>query len=582
MWFASQPFDRFFGFIAAVATRGLVRPVRLFLFPGARPFALGYSGWQFGSFRGQLGDGRVIHFGTLKGWQVSLKGAGRSPFSRSGDGRATLESSLREFFGTAFLVAIGIPCIQSIGVFAAWDPADQIWRDKWYDWNYKAYTAGVGVRAAPSFLRFGSVEYAASQPGHHAVLDVARQALMTIAELESRDEVKLYTGSATLGRIGDTVQQECFFMGDRSSKSCASRLHVLTDRQVLECLLERVTARTAALVAGWMAAGFVHGVMNTDNMSLIGYTMDLNVFGFVGAWNTNRTFNFVDDGKRYAFGHQPSVALWNLERLARVLAGSDDSAEPALPYALVRLSSAYSASSKQWVEQSFINATLSSFMPLYEKCFLKRVKHRLGVSQQGVDGERIAHLFLELVATFPLDYHNFSRSLVQVVERDPTLWDNPQRWASLLIKSSLIKAPALLGRMQQLTGHLSATFNSSALRTFWQQHVAKVVPAVAFRSRQVESIINQYIHRRHHLETEGDFRVGEQVFDTCGAHHGNSNTWSTNNSSESLDLLLSALQSPFQLVNEIWSRQLLPRSRVSPARARPRAAHRSLATGLIG
>ena len=179
-----------------------------------------------------------------------------------------------------------------------------------------------------------------------------------------------------------------------------------------------------------------------------------------------------------------------------------------------------------------------------------------------------------------MDYHNFSRSLVQVVERDPTLWDNPQRWASLLIKSSLIKAPALLGRMQQLTGHLSATFNSSALRTFWQQHVAKVVPAVAFRSRQVESIINQYIHRRHHLETEGDFRVGEQVFDTCGAHHGNSNTWSTNNSSESLDLLLSALQSPFQLVNEIWSRQLLPRSRVSPARARPRAAHRSLATGL--
>ncbi len=251
-----------------------------------------YSGHQFGAWAGQLGDGRALLVGeadtALGPLEVQLKGSGLTPFSRMGDGRAVLRSSIREFLCSEAMHALGIPTTRALAIVGS--PL-AVRRET-------VETAAVVTRVAPSFLRFGHFEHFA-----HTAAD-----------------------PAALRRLADAAIATYFpEIADAPAPYVA--------------LLETVTRRTAHLIAQWQAVGFCHGVMNTDNMSLLGLTIDYGPFGFLDAFDPGHICNHSDDGGRYAFARQPNVGLWNLHALAQALLpliGDSDAALAALePYKTV-------------------------------------------------------------------------------------------------------------------------------------------------------------------------------------------------------------------------------------------------------
>lgn len=252
------------------------------LWPGMQPWAANYGGHQFGHWAGQLGDGRAISLGECIGTdgarhELQLKGAGRTPYSRGADGRAVLRSSLREFICSEAMHHLGVPTTRALCLVGS---GEAVVRDMFYDGHPRPEPGALVCRVAPSFVRFGSFELPASR-GDTALL--RQLADFTLA----RDFPEL-TGS------GAARDAEWF-------------------RQVCE--------RTADLVAHWMRVGFVHGVMNTDNMSILGLTLDYGPYGWLEDYDPDWTPNTTDaTGRRYRFGTQPQVAYWNLGRLAQALA----------------------------------------------------------------------------------------------------------------------------------------------------------------------------------------------------------------------------------------------------------------------
>ncbi|MDF2818806.1 MAG: hypothetical protein K0S73_2746 [Stenotrophomonas rhizophila] len=252
------------------------------LYDGMQPWAANYGGHQFGHWAGQLGDGRAISLGELLApegarWELQLKGAGRTPYSRGADGRAVLRSSIREFLCSEAMHHLGVPTTRALSLVAT---GDSVVRDMFYDGHPEAEPGAVVCRVAPSFLRFGSFELPASR-GDVALL---RQLVdLCIA----RDFPELATGGP----------------------------------QPYAAWFAQVCERTAVLVAHWMRVGFVHGVMNTDNLSILGLTIDYGPYGWVDDYDPDWTPNTTDaQGRRYRFGTQPQVAYWNLTRLAQALA----------------------------------------------------------------------------------------------------------------------------------------------------------------------------------------------------------------------------------------------------------------------
>jgi uncharacterized protein YdiU (UPF0061 family) len=235
---------------------------------GVQPFASVYSGHQFGAWAGQLGDGRALLLGEIDtpagAMEVQLKGSGLTPYSRMGDGRAVLRSSIREFLCSEAMHALGIPTTRALAVIASPLPVRR----------ETIETAAVVTRVAPSFVRFGHFEHFA-----HTARD--RPSLQALLE-------------ATTGR---------YFPGIEGPAA----------------LLEEVARRTARLIAQWQLVGFCHGVMNTDNMSLLGLTIDYGPFGFLDAFEPMHVCNHSDEQGRYAYARQPSVAFWNLHALAQSL-----------------------------------------------------------------------------------------------------------------------------------------------------------------------------------------------------------------------------------------------------------------------
>ena len=235
---------------------------------GTQPLASVYSGHQFGQWAGQLGDGRAILLGETNGMEVQLKGSGLTPYSRMGDGRAVLRSSIREFLCSEAMHGLGIPTTRALCVTGS---DDDVWRES-------LETAAVVTRAAPSFIRFGHFEHFA-----------ARKQL------------------AQLKTLAD-------FVIDHHYPDCRT-----LPGNAYAHLLRCVTERTAIMVAHWQAVGFCHGVMNTDNMSILGLTMDYGPFQFLDAFDPGHICNHSDQGGRYSFENQPSVANWNLYCLAQAL-----------------------------------------------------------------------------------------------------------------------------------------------------------------------------------------------------------------------------------------------------------------------
>ncbi len=270
-------------------------------FPGAEPLATVYSGHQFGVWAGQLGDGRALRIADVcdvngQGWELQLKGAGRTPFSRGADGRAVLRSSIREYLGSEAMQALGIPTTRALSLIGSQQPVIR----------ETVETGAIVCRVAPSFVRFGHFEHWASRndlPMLQALLEhVVRHQL----------------------------------------PDCAATTPAETALRVFDAAIER----SADLVARWQAVGFCHGVMNTDNMSLLGLTLDYGPFGFMDGFDANHICNHSDSHGRYRWAAQPSVVHWNLACLASALAplldGSDELRshlaryEPAFRQAWVR------------------------------------------------------------------------------------------------------------------------------------------------------------------------------------------------------------------------------------------------------
>ncbi|WP_425488855.1 protein adenylyltransferase SelO [Dyella caseinilytica] len=249
---------------------------------GMQPWASNYGGHQFGVWAGQLGDGRAISLGevlTAQGerLELQLKGAGATPYSRGADGRAVLRSSVREFLCSEAMHHLGVPTTRALSLVLTGDAVE---RDMFYDGHPQDEPGAIVCRVAPSFIRFGHFELPTSRG------DIAL--LRQLADFTIRRDFSHLQGS------GETLY------GDWFAEICAS---------------------TARMVAHWMRVGFVHGVMNTDNMSVLGLTIDYGPYGWIDDFDPDWTPNTTDAmRRRYRFGQQPNVAWWNLSRLAAALA----------------------------------------------------------------------------------------------------------------------------------------------------------------------------------------------------------------------------------------------------------------------
>ena len=278
------------------------------LLPGMQPFATNYGGHQFGHWAGQLGDGRAISLGEAvlpdgQRRELQLKGAGPTPYSRSADGRAVLRSSIREFLCSEAMHHLGIPTTRALSLIGT---GDGVVRDMFYDGHPEVEPGAIVCRVAPSFLRFGHFEL----PSSRGDIELLRK----LVEFCIARDFPLLSGE------GEAKYAAWF---------------------------GEICERTARLVAEWMRVGFVHGVLNTDNLSILGLTIDYGPYGWIDAYDPDWTPNTTDaTGRRYRFGWQPRVAYWNLGQLAQALSPLFADSAP-LQAGLERYASAYAAADRE-------------------------------------------------------------------------------------------------------------------------------------------------------------------------------------------------------------------------------------------
>ncbi|WP_172255049.1 protein adenylyltransferase SelO [Saccharibacillus deserti] len=310
---------------------------------GSRPLAQAYAGHQFGGFN-RLGDGRAVLLGeqlTPSGHRIDiqLKGSGRTPFSRGGDGRAALGPMLREYIISEAMYALGIPTTRSLAVTATGEP---IRREK-------ELPGAVLTRTAASHLRVGTFQYAAQWGGPDAVRTLADYAI-------ERHYPEIGTDEA------------------------------VEDGERYASFLQSVVERQAALIAQWMQVGFIHGVMNTDNMTISGESIDYGPCAFLDAYDPSTVFSSIDTGGRYAYGNQPPIALWNLTRLAETLIPLlDEDSERAVEIA---------------------QDILGRFERLYLDAWFDGMRAKLGLFGREEEDEKLIADLLDLVKAFRADYTN--------------------------------------------------------------------------------------------------------------------------------------------------------------------------------
>ena len=310
--------------------------------PDATPIATVYAGHQFGSWAGRLGDGRAILLGETSGYEWQLKGSGLTAFSRWADGRAVLRSTIREFLCSEAMDALGIPSTRALCIAGSDEP---VYREQ-------AETAAVLTRLAPSHVRFGSFEMF-----HYG---------------ERSDLVKI--------------------LADYTIDRYYPHLRETDAEQPYLALLREVVARTARLVAQWQAVGFAHGVMNTDNMSILGLTIDYGPYGFLDAYDPKFICNHSDDFGRYAFDRQPTIALWNCYALAEALSSLLE-IEPA-------------------------RAILEGFEPIFQNAYLTLLRAKLGVQSKEDDDALLLGDLHHLMERDAADYTAVWRSLATVTQDD--------------------------------------------------------------------------------------------------------------------------------------------------------------------
>ena len=333
----------------------------------ADPLATVYSGHQFGVWAGQLGDGRALRLAevnTAHGpLEIQLKGAGRTPYSRMGDGRAVLRSSIREFLCSEAMAGLGIPTSRALCITGSLAPVRR----------EEMETAAVVTRLAPSFIRFGHFEH-----------------------FGARDD------TAALRQLAD-------FVIERFYPECR------TAPQPYAALLRAVTVRTADLMADWQAVGFCHGVMNTDNMSILGLTIDYGPFGFLDGFNANHICNHSDNQGRYAYQQQPQIGFWNLHCLAQAmlpLLPEPADADPASRPATAEDDTAQEAAI------ALAHEALGAFRERYASAFLARYRAKLGLATADDGDEQLLAEMFGMLHAQRIDYTLFFRHLAAVSSLD--------------------------------------------------------------------------------------------------------------------------------------------------------------------
>ncbi len=308
------------------------------LTPGMEPLAMLYSGHQFGVYVPQLGDGRAILLGEVKNqrgerWDLHLKGAGMTPFSRDGDGRAVLRSTIREYLCSEALHGLGIPTTRALCIVGS-DHA--VYREE-------VETGAMLVRMAPSHVRFGTFEVFYYRKQHEHLRALADYVIdQHFSHLRNADE-----------------KYARFFI--------------------------EVVERTAKLIARWQAVGWAHGVMNTDNMSILGLTLDYGPYGFMDDYDAGFICNHSDHNGRYAFNQQPYIGLWNLSCLAQAL----------LPVAV----------------KEALKAGLETYQPLFEQEYQKCMRAKLGLIDTRAEDDELIRDFLGLLQGSHADYTIVFREL---------------------------------------------------------------------------------------------------------------------------------------------------------------------------
>ncbi|XP_051141929.1 uncharacterized protein LOC127258907 [Andrographis paniculata] len=342
---------------------------------GIMPYAQCYGGHQFGMWAGQLGDGRAITLGEIlnsksERWELQLKGAGRTPYSRFADGLAVLRSSIREFLCSEAMHNLGIPTTRALCLVTT---GKYVTRDMFYDGNPKDEPGAIVCRVAQSFLRFGSYQIHATRDDFDLVHKLAdyciRHHFPHLENLSKSDTLSFTTGE-----------------GDDSVVDLTSNKYAAWAVEVAEL--------TASLVAKWQAIGFTHGVLNTDNMSVLGLTIDYGPFGFLDAFDPSYTPNITDlPGRRYCFANQPDIGSWNIAQFATTLSSAQLINKKETDYIIERYG--------------------TKFMDEYQALVTKK----LGLPKYN---KQLISDLLKNMAVDKVDYTNFFR-LLSNVKSDPAI-----------------------------------------------------------------------------------------------------------------------------------------------------------------
>ena len=395
-------------------------------------YATCYGGHQFGHWAGQLGDGRAINLGEIinsqgERWALQLKGAGPTPYSRSADGLAVLRSSVREYLCSEAMFHLGVPTTRALSLVLT---GDKVLRDMFYDGNSQWEPGAVVCRVAPSFTRFG-----------HFQIHSSRKDLVTLKAM-----------------LDYTVRFDFAHLGEPSV-------------DVYIAWFAEVCRLTAEMIVHWQRVGFVHGVMNTDNMSILGLTIDYGPYGWLDNYDPDWTPNTTDaQGRRYRFGHQPQIAYWNLVQLANAIYPLIDQAEP-------------------------LQQALAEFASHYETQWQLMMARKLGLSRldDNQDEVWIADL-LRLLNDAQLDMTLFYRGLSQI--------DADCNW---LVFESLLKESSYLDSLGDHCYLAKSWFREYQKRLLADNQTAE------WRKQTMESVNPCYVLRNYlaqeaiDLAEQGDF-----------------------------------------------------------------------------
>lgn len=401
--------------------------------PAMDPFAMCYGGHQFGNWAGQLGDGRAINLGEVVNsdgnrWTLQLKGAGPTPYSRTADGLAVLRSSVREFLCSEAMFHLGVPTTRALSLVTT---GEEVLRDMFYDGNPRYEAGAVVCRVAPSFIRFGNFEIFTSR-----------------GDTENLRKLAQYTITTDFPHLAPASGQPF-------------------TPEVFSQWFDEICLLTAEMIVHWMRVGFVHGVMNTDNMSILGLTIDYGPYGWLEDYDPDWTPNTTDaSGRRYRYGNQPQVALWNLLQLGNAILPLVGDSEP-------------------------LEKSLQGYSNRFERSWQQMMAQKLGLDHHNetTDNDLIIDLF-DFFATVETDMTLFFRRLADV-PTDTTIEEVPGPLAESIYTSDPLEGESRAKLIDWMNVYCSRTRQAQIPDQARRTRMNAVNPIYVLRNYLAQMAIDQ-------------------------------------------------------------------------------------------